>query len=241
MYIYMYIYIYICIVRRLKVNSRNVVKPSRLDVAVCPRNFRTIYNFFAANIQDLIIVTLCGVYGNNNKRSGVQNSIFSTRSTQGMACICVNSRRIVSDAWLWCDRLHQEEQRKCLADNASYIAILLTQACDAVTLRCCNKRWEIRTIQFKCRSNKIGMCPPTAAGWPVSNQHVISSSKASDFYLTGHGSNLISDDNYSVCCFPWFPTASPGKLGNDPFLPRVYNSSFIITKKIFDWTLVRRK
>jgi len=57
-----------------------------------------------------------------------------------------------------------EAQRKCLADNVSYVAILLTQACDPVTLHRCNKRYEIRMMQSKCQSYKIGIRQTTAIG-----------------------------------------------------------------------------
>ena len=41
----------------------------------------------------------------------------------------------------------REAQSKCLADNASYLAVLLTQTCDPVTLHRCNKRYDIRMMQ----------------------------------------------------------------------------------------------
>jgi hypothetical protein len=38
----------------------------------------------------------------------------------------------------------EKAQCKCLADNALYVARLLTQACDPATLHCSNNRYEIR-------------------------------------------------------------------------------------------------
>jgi len=128
----------------------------------------------------------------------------------------------------------REAQRKFLADNTSYVAILLTHTCDPTTLHRCNKRYDIRMAQSKCKSYKIGICPPTAVGLPVSTQHVISSNNVSDFYLIGFRFKSQLGRRLSWLLFSVISLRPSRKIRTRPFPPT--RLEFIIRyKKNLDW------